>query len=65
MRLNAVARCFAESEEEARQLIEFDCIDLGYDDGDARLTEASIDTETHTPHLFEVDGEMREVIYGR
>mgnify|MGYP001158833262 CR=1 FL=1 len=56
VKLFAVARVMANSEAEAIEKLHnvVDCIDIGYDANDVRLTEASTEGD---PDLVEIDGE--------
>ena len=56
--LYAVARVKADNEAEARLKMSdiIDCIDIGFDVGNVKLTEAS-QAQDKEPLLFEIDGE--------
>ncbi len=56
VKLWAVARVKATTEAEAREkLRSIDCVDLAYEHGDVRMTEASLQ-DVDGSELFEVDG---------
>jgi hypothetical protein len=58
LHLYAVARVRASTEKAARKKMQdiIDCIDIGFDQDDVKLTEAS-QAQDIEPLLFEIDGE--------